>query len=252
MRIRAIVILLSLTLATSAIAQADRAQREQVAAATAAAVRGLKEAVAKDTLAPGVTVGALLDRTNGQAKLTEALRRAEQIGGPRWVDQTCQVRLEISGTRVAQTLVDIAAAQPKKSPIPPDVLAVKLKDWNKRTFSATGSSTGAAEIENVRPGGTGDAWLGVSDDARRRAVAAAKDDAVANAMASVRDVRLPTGKTAGEAAFSVQTRNADVVSFFLRGSVVVIGSGSRCRCLQRCDRRRAGRGRSATRARTRA
>ncbi len=191
MRIRA-VILLVLLLAGDACAQGERA-------ATAAAVRGLVEAAAKETIAPGVTVGDLLDQTKGHDRLTKELSRAQTIGGTRWVGNTAQVRLEISGNRVAQALVNIAATQPKKSPIPPDVLAVKLKDWNARTFSATGSSTGAAEIEHARPGGEAPAWAGVSDENRRAAVAAAKNNAIDAALASVRDVNLPNGKTAGEA-----------------------------------------------------
>src|SRR5215213_1486178 len=114
MRIRVVIILL-LILAADVFAQVDRARRDKVAAATAAAVQGLKEAVARENLAPGVTVATLLDKTKGHGKLLDTLRRAEQPGGPRWVDdQTCQVRLEISGAIVARELTNIAAAQPKK------------------------------------------------------------------------------------------------------------------------------------------
>ncbi|HEV2293931.1 MAG TPA: hypothetical protein VGR35_08740 [Tepidisphaeraceae bacterium] len=189
-------ILLVLFLVADAFAQAGR---EQERAATAAAVRGLMEAAAKEHIAPGVTVGKLLDQTKGHERLRKELSRAQMIGGTRWVGNTAQVRLEISGSRVAQALVNIAASEPKKSPIPADVLAVKLKDWNQRTFSATGSSTGAAEIEHARPGGEAPAWAAISDDARRAAVAAAKENAVNSALDSVRDVKLPNGKTAGEA-----------------------------------------------------
>ncbi len=205
MRRYTVVILVLLT-AQGAFAQADRPKRDQVAAATDAAVRGLKEAVSKDVLANSVTVQTLLDKTGGHDKLTDVLRRAEQIGGPRWVNETCQVRLEISGTRVAAALVQIAAAQPKKSPISADVLAVKLTDWNGRTFSANGSSTGAAEIEHARPGGENGAWSRVSDEARRTAVAQAKEDAISQTIESVKDVRVPSGKTAGEALTNPATR----------------------------------------------
>jgi hypothetical protein len=43
------------------------------------------------------------------------------------------------------------------------------------------------------------AWGRVSDEARRTAVAAAKDNAINHAIESVRDVMLPNGKTAGDA-----------------------------------------------------
>jgi hypothetical protein len=204
-----ITVILLLLLAADVFAQADRARvdRDKVTAATAAAVQGLKEAVAKETVAPGITVGSILDKTKGHGELLKTLSRAEQPGGPRWVDdQTCQVRLEISGNLVGQALVNIAARQPKKSPIAADVLAVKLMDWKARTFSATGTSTGAAEIEHARPGGESAAWMNVSDDARRAAVAAAKDNAVNGAIDSIRDVKLPNGKTAGEALRDRATR----------------------------------------------
>lgn len=199
MRVHAI-ILLVLLLVADGFAQAGRDQgRDQERAATAAAVRGLVEAAARETVAPGVTIGNLLDQTKGHETLTKELSRAEKIGGTRWVGNTAQVRLEISGSRVAQALVNIAANEPKKSPIAADVLAVKLKGWNARTFSATGSSTGAAEIEHARPAGEALAWAAVSDEDRRAAVAAAKENAIDAALESVRDVKLPDGKTAGEA-----------------------------------------------------
>jgi hypothetical protein len=193
------IFLLMLLLAANVFAQADRATRDQERAATEAAVRGLKEAVAKEMLAPGLTVARFLDKADGHERLTNDLARAEKIGGTRWVDNTAQVRLEISGQRVVQSLVAIAATKPHSSPIAADVLAVKLKDWNRRTFSSTGSSTGAAEIEHARPGGEAAAWGRVSDESRRAAVAAAKDDAINHTILSINDVMLPNGKTAGDA-----------------------------------------------------
>ena len=147
-------------------------------------------------LAPGLTVATFLDKADGHERLVNDLSRAEKIGGTRWVDNTAQVRLEISGRRVMQSLVAIAATKPRSSPIGADVLAVKLKDWNARTFSATGSSTGAAEIEHARPGGEAAAWGRVSDEARRTAVASAKDNAINHAIESVRDVMLRYGDRA--------------------------------------------------------
>ena len=193
-------LILSLILASGASAQADKSRRDKVAAATAAAVNGLKEAVSKETVAPGMTVGTILAHTRAQERFLKTLNRAEQPGGPRWVDdQTCQVRLEIAGPIVARALVDIAATQAKETPIAADVLAVKLQKWNGRTFSATGSSTGATEIEHARPGGEAPAWMSVSDDARRATVAAAKDNAVNATIDSIRDVKLPNGQKAGDA-----------------------------------------------------
>src|SRR5688500_8836234 len=125
-----------LFLAAMAPAQ-EEPTRAQIAAATDTAVTALRESIAETSIGRNLTVKTLLDRTGGAETLTETLRRAQQIGGPRWIDeQTCQVRLEISGARVAKSLMQIAAANPKKSPISPEALAARLRDWDRRTFSA--------------------------------------------------------------------------------------------------------------------
>src|SRR5687767_1030199 len=195
----AVVITVLFMLARTVLAQED-ARRDQVEAATSTAVAALREAIGQNTIARGVTVQELLEKTRGTKKLTETLQRAQRIGGPRWVDdQTCQVRLEIAGSRVAGALVQIAASDPERSPVPANVLAARLADWNKRTFSATGTSTGAAEIEHVRPRDESDAWSAVGDEARRNAVANAKQDAINRAIDSVAPIKLPDGRPAGEA-----------------------------------------------------
>lgn len=187
--------------------QANDARQDQVQAATATAVAAMGEAIAQHPIGRNVTVRTLLEQTGSSRKLAETLQRAQRIGGPRWVDdQTCQVRLEIAGSRVAAALVQIAASNPDRTPVPANVLAVRLSDLNSRTFSATGSSTGAAEIENVRPRDESDAWSAVDDEARRHAVASAKQDAVNKAIDSIAPIKLPGGRTAGEALSSPPAR----------------------------------------------
>src|SRR5947207_3320961 len=76
----------------------------QVAAATAQAVQSLKSQITALPIARNLTVQELLDRTGGEDEFVSALERSEQIGAPRWIDEhTCQVKLEISGDRVANT-----------------------------------------------------------------------------------------------------------------------------------------------------
>src|SRR5438552_365432 len=87
-----------------------RDQRDQIAAATGRALEALRAQVAAAPIGPNLTVQDLLDKTNGTRRLMQTLRRAQQIGGPRWLDsQTCQVRLEIAGPVVAKALYNIAA-----------------------------------------------------------------------------------------------------------------------------------------------
>src|SRR5436309_9677177 len=98
-------VMLVALLASSVVARAQDASRDardQIAAATGRALEALRGQVSAESLGPNLTVQDLLDKTNGSKKLMQTLRRAQQIGGPRWLDaQTCQVRLEIGGPMVA-------------------------------------------------------------------------------------------------------------------------------------------------------
>ena len=70
--------------------------RDQIAAATGRALESLRAQITAETIGNGLTVQDLLDKTRTTKKFMQTLRRAQQIGGPRWLDpQTCQVRLEI-------------------------------------------------------------------------------------------------------------------------------------------------------------
>src|SRR2546429_4620363 len=108
---------------------------DQVSAATANAVDKLYGNISDEKLTPALTVGEFLNITSGRDRMTQTLRRGEQIGGPRWLDgQTCQVKLAVPAEQVTRTLIDIAQASAPKSPVPPEAIAVKLKEWKGRTF----------------------------------------------------------------------------------------------------------------------
>src|SRR5689334_1375228 len=128
----------------------SRDQRDQITrAATDRALEALRAQVAAEPIGSNLTAQDLLDKTNGTRKLMQTLRRAQQIGGPRWLDsQTCQVRLEIGGKAIASALYVIAATD-NRTPIDPQRLQVRLRDWDKRTFSATGTSTGANAVQQA-------------------------------------------------------------------------------------------------------
>lgn len=170
----------------------------QVAAALNNARQGLANEILSTLMAPNLTVEQFLDQTGGRGALDKLLDRAEQVGGPRWVGQVCQVRLEISGTRVAQMLIGVAAANPQKSPMPADALARRLSDWNRRTFAATGVSLGAEHVALVRPIEPDDAWTGVDQPTRQRAVESAKEDAVRRILQGIAPVSLDGQRTLGE------------------------------------------------------
>jgi hypothetical protein len=141
-------------------------------------------------------VHALLSRTGDDTLLSQALQNAQSVGGPRWVDDhTCQVRLEISGSELADLLVKEAREHPERSPLTPDELRRRLDAWNKMTFFAVGSSAEGESIELAGPHYVVGAWSEVDETTRRRTVAAARRDAVQNILGTVSDIPLsPTFK----------------------------------------------------------
>lgn len=166
-------------------------RRDQIAAATARAVELLRSQIAREPIGRNLTVQDLLERTGGHDYLVKTLQRAQQIGGPRWPDpQTCQVQLDISGPRVRQALVSIAATNARRSPLPPEIISGRLQSWDNLTFSATGTSTGAAALVNLRPIEEGAAWTRVSDEARQQATTRAKQAAAAEVLERIKPVPL--------------------------------------------------------------
>jgi hypothetical protein len=179
----------------------EEQRRPQVAAATSAAIDSLYADVLRASITPDLSVSQFLARTTGGETnpiLLDELQRADQIGGPRWIDdQTCQVKLEIAGSRVADALVRIAESRPDRAPLSADVLRRRLGDWRERTFIATGSSIGAGRASTIRP--TSGAWRNVSDESRTQAVNAARENAVQQILAQAAPITLPgEPTTAGE------------------------------------------------------
>ncbi len=182
----------------------EEAGRSQVRAATADAVANLVDKVSRTPLTRNLSVGEFVRRTNSTDELTKALQRAQQIGGPRWIDDyTCQIELQISGPVVAAALKRIAAANPRQTPILEGELTRAVQQWDERSFTATGAATSRIPIAKVRGtdriGGPPDAWRDVSQAAREQAVAAAKADAARRSLASVRAISLTPRSTVGDA-----------------------------------------------------
>jgi len=173
-------------------------RRAQVAAANANAIDALRTEVYAVPLSRGVTVRDLVERTGSQTDLNQILSRAEQIGGPRWLDgQTCQVRLEISGRRIAPVLLQMTNIAHERTPIRTADLQLRLDDFSRRTFCATGSSTGAATAQTIVPNAQNAAWVAVPEDSRRDAIAAARRDAVARVVESLRPIEISPRHTVG-------------------------------------------------------
>jgi hypothetical protein len=169
------------------------ARRAQVAAANADALEGLRRDVLSTSLTPEMTIEQFVQRTDSREALCKAVRRAEQIGGTRWLDdQTCQVRLQLPGGEIADTIVEIARAKPREAGVPADVIRQRVEKLRERTFAATGMSTGA--IDRLRPRPEQAAWRDVPDADIRTAINDARRNAATQVLASVEPIALPSGK----------------------------------------------------------
>lgn len=186
---------------------ADDPRRAQVAAATADALDALRDEILSAPVTSEVTVEEFVARTDAHDQLAKALKRAEQIGGTRWLDdQTCQVRMELRGSELADTLVEIAAAHRGKAGLPPDVLRARVAGLSETVFSGTGMSTCA--VDRLRPGPDDEAWHGVPADAIRAAVNDARHSAAEQIIESVAYLPLPSGEPLGRVFEDRKVRDA--------------------------------------------
>ena len=177
-------------------AAAEDPQRAQVSAATRDAVESLRQEILTAPMLADLTVGEFVEKAGASDSLQAALRKTEQIGGTRWIDdQTCIVRMQFSGDKLADTLIAIARDHPDRTPVPAGALERRLAGLRRRMFSAEGTST-AAKFFDLRPPGP---WRDVPPAERRQALDAARDDAASRVLDSLRDVDLGGGKTVADA-----------------------------------------------------
>jgi len=221
MRLTPAIVLISCLGLTAGVGRMARGQDEknsQINAATADALEGLKREVVTVHITPELTIEELVDRTGGRDELEQTLRGAEQLGGARWLgDQAVQVRLSIDGGRIGKTLLKVVQAHPKQSPIAIDVLTRDVQQLADRTFSATGTSTGARDVTCLRPPPSDRAWWGVNDADRRAALTAARTNAVNRVMEGLGAIPID-GKTLGQAIAASGASNE--VTAWLEGQPV--------------------------------
>ncbi len=168
----------------------------QVDAAVGDAVERMRADIEVQRLSPDLSIADFLKQTGSGDRFDQTLHKADQIGGPRWIDnETCQVKLAIGSDRVRQTLIDIAQESGRTSPLPPDAMAAKLRIWDNRTFTAMGTSISAKRAELIRPAAFAAPWRQVPDDVRRQTICAARDNAVDRVLDSIGSVDVSEGKT---------------------------------------------------------
>ena len=207
MQTRRLIILLIFA-AFGAAAQ-EQTSNPQVLAAVADAQQALTAQVLAARVSQDFTVQKLIDSVGGMDELSRTLHAAQQIGGPRWLDgQTVQVRLLIEGAAVAQTLNRIVSQNAGKSPLAPQFVQRSLASWHNRTFSAIGTSTVSTDVTRLQPPAHDDNWATVSDADRQKALAMARDNAVARVLDSLRPIDLGSSKTLGDALAIPQVNQA--------------------------------------------
>lgn len=222
-----IFLLAAMTLA--AVAQTEP-RSPKIEAASLAAISALYQDVSQQPLTVEMTVGDFIERTKSGEKLLETLRLAEQIGGPRWIDeQTCQIRMAIPGQLVASRLILIAASAPEQSPVKVDTLQATLRNWDRRTFSAVGHSGAMAVVvlpdqattqavrvalPSVAPRWAGDLLQadghGSKSISKLRAARAAEVDALTRLRSQVDALPITDTATLGDAAKSNPRLNAAI------------------------------------------
>ena len=208
MRWTAAILFLSFAAGAVPAAETGDARRAQVAAATADALDALREKLLAASVTADVTVEEFIRRTDGHDELALTLKRAEQIGGTRWVDdQTCEVKMELRGSELADALVEIAADHPREAGMPPNILRKRVADLSEQTFGASGMSTRA--VDRLRPDRDDEAWRGVPAEAVRAAVNEARRSAARQILDSVADLPMPgAGDTLGKLFNDQQVRDA--------------------------------------------
>jgi len=196
-----LILLLTAGLAAAAPASRDFSPDDLAKAATERAVLALHGDVARLPIGGGLTIGDLLLRTGASKQFHATLAlRAEQIGGPRWIDEkTCQVQIQIHGQDLAKLVLQTAMANPRRSPLAWQQIDAAADTWRKDTFTATGSISSVNPIVVVPKVRLTGAWEQVSPQQRQAALAAARASAIQRIVDSVRLIPLSGGRTMGDA-----------------------------------------------------
>jgi hypothetical protein len=194
---RALLILIISMLAVSPAVAADtQPASPQIAAALSDARDSLRTQVNGAVISRNITVGELLNRVGGQADLEQALNKAQQIGGIRWLDdQTAQLRIGIEGSDIARMVVAAVDRAPAKSPLPSNVVRRSLARWPMRTFFGTGISTSSADLNRLSPPADDPAWAAVRHEDCHAALSMARAAAVQHVIDSLRPIDLGPDRT---------------------------------------------------------
>lgn len=181
--------------ATAAVAPAASSPTPPLERATADAVTRLYNSIASERVGV-LSLGDIVDRAGAKSRIIDGLSQAEQIGGPRQIDDgIVQVNLEIRGDRVATIVRDAINQDPSKVADAQKQLARTLDQFVGRSFRGTGDSRSAEQLHAAAVGGATTLQLpdippGWTQDAQTAsAVAPAAEGALKTARAAERAAR---------------------------------------------------------------
>jgi hypothetical protein len=212
------------TIATEVPAIIADSHDAEIAAATENARAALRLELLDWTITPSLKVEDLLEHSGKTKPFDAVIDRAQQMGGVRWLDdQTCQVRLEITGREAAAALLRIASDKSTHVPRSAGEFRRALGRWDDLNFCADGTSIAPTLAARLAPAGAGP-WATVSDRERQAALVAARDNAVDRIVQSIGMVGLPHGHRLAE-VLADRHASATVVSWLQSRPITAVQFG---------------------------
>lgn len=135
-RTHAIAVVVCVGLSVCAMGQAGPTTRETKEQAIQDARQRLKQEILATEMGDGRTVEALLREKGLEQELDRQLANVKPVGGARWLDeQSCQVRMELPGERVAEIIAKASAGRP-------DEKQTATQTMSRMTFVSVGRAGG--------------------------------------------------------------------------------------------------------------
>ncbi len=147
-------------------ADATAEDRVEVRAASEAARADLRGQILAMPVAPGVSVGTLVQKDPGSVQVDDLVGAAERVGQPRWVEQDIvQVKMSVSAAKVVAQISAISVKLRDPRVTQKDVDRLN-REWSRRSFSGTGQAIPAARLADVVTSINSVSWRDVSAEAR--------------------------------------------------------------------------------------
>jgi hypothetical protein len=192
-------IILLLCLGAPLAAATDAARHAQEASATANAIDAIDREIANQPLGSNSTIKDFLQRTHSDAALRDWLGKSQPVGGPRWLDdQTCQVRIEVDGDKLADWLASLAKNHPDSSVADADSFTHALDDLRTHQFETTSTSAASDTINTLTPSNAAPNWQSISADQRREVLSAARQNAAEHLLTTLSPIEVSEGRTVSD------------------------------------------------------